>query len=139
MSSHTHQTRNKRSTNGARKTFRMGEEFIREGEPGSEAYMIISGQVEIRFGMAGKAPRTIEVLGPGEVVGELALIDSGARTASAVAMEDTVVSVLSRRDFEKRAAQMDPLLKAVYGVAMKRFRTVLERHKDFGPPANYAV
>tara|TARA_R100001129_G_scaffold158369_3_gene122076 strand:+ start:5188 stop:5709 length:522 start_codon:yes stop_codon:yes gene_type:complete len=122
------------------RSFFAGDEIICEGDSGDEAYLILSGRVEIRKGMRTCSPKTIAVLGKGDVVGELALIDAHTRSASVVALEDTTVSVLPRQEFEDRAAAMDPLLRAVYGVTVKRLRHVLEHGRGlntYGSMSNW--
>jgi CRP-like cAMP-binding protein len=57
-----------------------GATIFSRGEPGKAMYVILEGQVELRI-----ADGVIEVLGPGEPFGEMALVDSEPRVATAVA------------------------------------------------------
>lgn len=77
-------------------TFRQHETILRQGDEGEMLYLIQSGRVRIY--VLGEEGREISVrlLGPGEVFGELALIDDLPRSANVVAMEDTVVLTLPR-------------------------------------------
>ena len=56
-----------------------GETMIKQGEPGKEAFIILSGKATVKRG--GKKVAT---LGTGSVVGELSLLDHGPRTATVV-------------------------------------------------------
>lgn len=78
------------------RTFDAGDELIRAGESRAAAmYVIVSGGVEVRSGGA-----VVATLGPGDSVGELALVSPNlARTADVIATEDTTVVVLARWDF----------------------------------------
>lgn len=80
-------------------TFRQHETILRQGDLGEMLYLIQSGRVRIYvLGEEGQEI-SVRLMGPGEVFGELALIDDLPRSASAVAMEDTVVLTLSRRAY----------------------------------------
>ena len=79
-----------------------GEELVREGEPGEEFYIISKGSVEVVVGIALPNPRTIVHLGEGQVIGEMALIDQGVRSASVRAINSpTDVQVIRNKDFLK--------------------------------------
>jgi hydroxyacylglutathione hydrolase len=69
------------------KTYRKDEVICHEGDPGSHMYVISSGRVDITRCVNG-SPETVATLGNGEVFGEMALIDSLPRSATAVSAED---------------------------------------------------
>jgi CRP-like cAMP-binding protein len=71
-----------------------GHELAREETFGEEFYMILDGDVRIH-----RAGATIRTLGPGDFLGEIALIDHGRRTASATADTDCRLLVLGHREF----------------------------------------
>jgi CRP/FNR family transcriptional regulator, cyclic AMP receptor protein len=71
-----------------------GQVIFSEGDPGNEMYGIIEGQVELKT-----TTRSIATLGPDEVFGEMAVIDSSPRMATAVATEDTVLAMIDKRRF----------------------------------------
>ena len=70
-----------------------------QGSHGDKMYVVMSGQVEIRFeGESGD--KTALYLGSGQIFGEMALLDQGARSATIVAVQDgTEVYAISSRDF----------------------------------------
>ncbi|MGI9324233.1 MAG: Crp/Fnr family transcriptional regulator [Pseudomonadales bacterium] len=76
-----------------------GELLCRQGEPGNALYGIVSGQVRISANSADGQEFHLNVLGPGEVLGEIALLDGGERTASAAATVDSLVFALPRDTF----------------------------------------
>jgi len=79
--------------------FKAGDVIVREGEADSAAlYIIEDGSVEISRG-DGKSRVELEVLGPGQYFGELALIDGEPRSASATAKEPVHVLTLDRQEF----------------------------------------
>lgn len=75
-----------------------GEYVFREGEPGEHIYLIRRGRVEIVSELG--TVRRIAVRGRGELIGEMALLDSGLRSASARALDDVVLRALGREMFE---------------------------------------
>jgi serine/threonine protein kinase len=74
-----------------RRRFSAGEWIVREGERGERAYIVESGECEVLRATAS-GEQVIRRIGPGEVVGELALFTAGPRTASIRAL--TVMSLL---------------------------------------------
>jgi len=71
-----------------------GGVLLREGEPGDRAYLIDSGEVVVTHG-----EREVARLGPGALVGEIALLHSVPRTATVVAASDVRALALDRSEF----------------------------------------
>jgi len=83
---------------GAHVRIRAGEWLFREGDPADRAYLVLSGRLEV----VAERPREIVIrqVKRGAVVGELALLSYGARTASVRARRDSEVTELTRQRFE---------------------------------------
>ena len=78
---------------------RAGEVLFRKGEAGRQLYGVLSGRVKaVAAGVDGKEI-VFNVCDPGEVIGEIALLDSNPRSATIVAIEMSELLVLDRRDF----------------------------------------
>lgn len=75
-----------------------GERIFSLGEPGDSLYIVGAGRIELFVKDNAGARIVLAVAGPGEVFGELSLFDGGARTASAIALEDATLLVLHRDD-----------------------------------------
>lgn len=101
-----------------------GDYLFEEGNPGTAAYLILTGEVEVRTGTRTDAPRTISRLRKGEVVGEMSLLDSRPRVAAAIAMTDVEAIRISRFAFRERLNAMDPVMRSVMKVMVKRMRDV---------------
>ena len=71
-----------------------GSVIFTEGESGDQMYGIIRGAIELRC-----EGDLIATLGPDDVFGEMALIDSSPRMASAIASADTELALIGRRHF----------------------------------------
>lgn len=61
--------------------FGAGRVLMREGRAGGEAFLIVEGRAEVAIG-----GRTVATVGPGELVGEMALLDHSPRSATVTAM-----------------------------------------------------
>jgi CRP-like cAMP-binding protein len=87
------------SATADRTTVPAGRVLIRQGELGREAFLVVSGRVEVRRG-----GELVAELGPGEIVGENALLGDWHRTADVVAVTEVELAVFSRRGFEAAMA-----------------------------------
>lgn len=76
-----------------------GETLFLKGDPGDAFYAVRRGQIRIATGNASGRRLTFNLLGPGDVFGEVALLDGRSRTADAVAVEPTDLYMVRRRDF----------------------------------------
>ena len=80
--------------------YKNNQALFHQGEIATDMYEIISGQVGIYMDYGDEAQKEISILTQGDYVGELELIDSSTRIASAVALgNDVVVKKLSIEDF----------------------------------------
>ena len=102
-----------------------GDVLVDQGQTGREAFLLLSGTVTVK-----RNGRKVAALGPGAIVGELALLDHGPRTATVTADTDITVLVVDRRNFleiiesshtltsrllEYLASRIRELDKTVYG------------------------
>ena len=70
-----------------------------QGEEGDEMFIVRDGLVEVTVGEAGEGPRTVVNLGTGQVVGEMALVDRGPRSATVGCVTDVTLNVIERDAF----------------------------------------
>jgi len=75
-----------------------GETLFRAGEPGESLFVVRSGEVELWIKDTAGQKIVLNVARKGDVFGELALLDKGSRTATAVALEDATLLELDRGD-----------------------------------------
>lgn len=73
-----------------------GKVLMREGETGDAFYVVVNGTVSVE--RSGAEPR---MLGPGDFLGEIALVDHGRRTATATCVSDCRLLVLGHREFDQ--------------------------------------
>jgi CRP-like cAMP-binding protein len=72
----------------------MHKVIITEGEVGAFMYLVLDGRVRVSI-----KDRHVETVGPGGVVGEMALVDQAPRIGTAVAETDCTLLAISRKDF----------------------------------------
>lgn len=100
------------------------ELLFREGEAGQFAYLIERGRIAILRDSAGEY-QLLSELGAGECLGEMALISHDPRMASAMALEDTTLTVITRDHLKERMARSDPLIRHLLQLTLKRYRQSL--------------
>jgi CRP-like cAMP-binding protein len=86
------------------RTFQSGETITVQGEYGDELYIIHDGFVEVLRSETptDPSPRAVVNLGRGQIIGEMALVDRGPRSATVKAVTDTTrVQVIHRDQFER--------------------------------------
>lgn len=80
--------------------YAQGEIIFHQGDPGRALYLVKSGQVRIFInGLDGTETSVILLGRPGDIFGELAVIDGLPRSATAVAMEPTILYTMNREAF----------------------------------------
>lgn len=81
------------------KKYVEGVTIFRRGDAGDTMMRIKSGRVRISVGDEEGRELTFAILGPGQMFGEIAVIDGRGRTADASALDDCVIQIVQRRDF----------------------------------------
>lgn len=107
-----------------RRVLRAGELLFQQGEMGGEAYLIVSGRVNIHLHAGGKDV-LLAAVGPGQIIGEMSIIDDQPRMASAHAAENTVLTVIPRNAFRTRLdrlEQTDKVMRRLLDVFVERLR-----------------
>lgn len=99
------------------KPLAAGETLFKAGEPGDSLFVVRSGEVELFIRDTTGQKIVLTIAGANEIFGELALLDRGARTATAVALTDSELLELDRDDllllFERTPAAALRLLAAM--------------------------
>jgi CRP/FNR family transcriptional regulator, cyclic AMP receptor protein len=94
-----------------------GDTLFKAGEPGEALYVVRSGEIELFIKDTAGQRIALAIVGAGEMFGELALLDRGPRTATAIAIGDSVLLELDRDDllllFQRSPAAALRLLAAM--------------------------
>jgi CRP/FNR family cyclic AMP-dependent transcriptional regulator len=96
---------------GAVRRFAKGETLMRQGEPGSYVFILAAGRVKVARVDADGNELLLAVLGVADIVGELAVLGGGMRSATVTALVPCITYVLSAAAFlrivrERRAEQV---------------------------------
>ncbi|MBI3892276.1 MAG: cyclic nucleotide-binding domain-containing protein [Candidatus Wallbacteria bacterium] len=88
-----------RTPEDCKRFFRAGEVVFLENDAGRECFLLNAGKVEVSKALNRYTLHHIATVGPGEIFGESALLASGRRPATAIAREDSIVTVLTQQNF----------------------------------------
>lgn len=102
-----------------REVYAQGEVIFREGEPGDCAYLIEEGNVEVCINQTEQ----INIIGRGELFGEIALLDRQPRTATVRALDNTVLVPIQRTLVNELLEKTDPVIRHLLVTILERFRT----------------
>jgi CRP/FNR family cyclic AMP-dependent transcriptional regulator len=93
-----------------------------EGDPGDGCYRVEQGLVKVSFISSTGSERILAILGPGAVVGELAILDELPRSASVTAIRDSQLRFVSRQQFATVAKSHPEIYRHITGLLSARLR-----------------
>jgi CRP-like cAMP-binding protein len=102
-------------------TYQPGQLIMRQGDTGVGAFIVRSGKVEVVQERDGKEQK-LATLGPGDVVGEMALLDEFPRSASVRAVEPTTALGIQRWHFKGILESHPQLALALLPILTRRIR-----------------
>jgi CRP/FNR family cyclic AMP-dependent transcriptional regulator len=109
-----------------RETYEAGEVIFKEGSHGTAVYVLSSGKVEISRTVNGKKT-PLEVLGPGDVFGEMSFIDPAPRSATATAVEDTVLEIVDEDFLDREFKQISTDFREILFALVRRLRKTIPK------------
>jgi CRP/FNR family cyclic AMP-dependent transcriptional regulator len=80
-------------------TLKRGTTIVSKGDPGNSLIAVISGTVKISVSSPDGRSAILNLIGPGEIFGEVAVLDGQPRTADAIANTNCEIFVIDRREF----------------------------------------
>lgn len=98
-----------------------GDKVFSQGDEGDAAYIVHKGRIKLFHHHDGQRIEVGEVAA-GEIFGEMAVLDGGKRSASAVAMEDCLLARVPQRVFHRKLAGSDRFLRALIELFIKNIR-----------------
>ena len=106
--------------------FKAGDIIFKEGDPGDEAYLILSGQVKITRKFKNKR-MTVNQLGKEQIFGEMAIITGEPRSATAQALEATTVFVITERKLQEHLSQNMAIIKNLIDQLIERMKLLMKQ------------
>lgn len=110
-----------------RRTFSAGDIIFHEGDAGSQAFVLQAGKVRILKNRNNGEKGTLGFVEPGGIFGEMALIDSMPRMATAVAEEPCTCIVISEDMLKKKLKASDPVVRMMIVVMIRMLRAMAEQ------------
>jgi len=101
-------------------TLKRGATLFSKGDPGNSLYAVISGTVKMSISSPDGRNAILNIVGPGEIFGEIALLDGQPRSTDAIANSNCELFVIDRREFI-------PFVKEQPALAMKFIELLCER------------
>jgi CRP/FNR family transcriptional regulator, cyclic AMP receptor protein len=92
------------------------------GDPGDGCYRVNEGLLKVSIASPTGAERILAILGPGSIVGDMAMIDGRPRSASVSALRECKMSFISRAAFEAFAAEQPEIYKFLLTLLAERLR-----------------
>jgi len=110
--------------------FEAGRTVFKEGDPGDTVYVVLDGKVDLRV-----AGRLVETVGPGGVLGEMALIEQAPRVATATARTACDLQPISEARFMSMIQQTPHFALQIMKVIASRLRRMNVRLMSKKPAA----
>ncbi len=105
-----------------RYVFPQGTVLFRKGEPRQCAYLIDKGSVDIIGNDEGGEDKLLCHISPGEIFGEMALIDNAPRTATAITQSECEIFIIPRTALQNRLQGLDPIVMLLISLLVERYR-----------------
>ncbi|KTD10664.1 cyclic nucleotide-binding protein [Legionella gratiana] len=112
---------------GNEKQFVTDDYLMKEGQIGDQCFILISGKVEIFRILGDDRKLVIAQLGPGEILGELAIIDELPRSANVIALEPTSTIAISAWDFKAQLQAYPEIALQLLPVLAQRLRKTQDK------------
>lgn len=113
-----------------RRQLDAGEMLFQKGDKGDALYGVRRGRIRIETGSAAGGRLTLNVLGPGDLFGEIALFDGQPRTADAVAAEPSELFMVRRSDFLGYLEREPRVTVRLLELLCQRIRWVSDRMEE---------
>lgn len=104
-----------------------GQYLFRDGEEAKAAYVVAAGCIGIFRNVDGKTS-PVGRIRKGEFFGEMAILDGSNRRATAVALEDTTLSLVSKESLEEKLEASDKLIRTILLTSVHNLRDAHEKY-----------
>jgi CRP/FNR family transcriptional regulator, cyclic AMP receptor protein len=112
------------------KDFGPGETIFRMGDPGEAIMAVLSGSIKVSVSSMDGKEIILAILHPNDIIGEIAILDGRERTADAVALTETHVAIIDRRDVMAFFDAHPRMWQRIVDVLCRRLRATNEHFAD---------
>ena len=116
-----------------------GETLMREGELGDSLYILLNGRLRITATRPGKEEAVINEIGPGETVGEMAILTGEPRAATVRAIRDCALVKFSKAAFEHLVERYPKTMMQLAGLIVLRFQRMVRSPRFETVPATIVL
>jgi CRP/FNR family cyclic AMP-dependent transcriptional regulator len=109
-----------------RRVFTAGANIITAEQPGEAVYIILHGTVKIHVEQVDGRDVVLAILGTGDTLGEMSLIDSSGRSASAITLEDSLLLWMDKSAFQEALRQFPAVAQNLVRILSARVRLANE-------------
>lgn len=120
-----------RSRSGPRR-FRAGSKLMYEGQVGTEVMVLVSGRVKVTYLTMDGREVILDFRGPGELLGEMAVVDGNRRSNTVEAIETVEALAMTAADFKALVASRPSLANKLLQNIIRRFRDSDRKLIEFG-------
>lgn len=99
-----------------------GTSIITAEQPGEAVYIILAGTVKIHIEQADGRDVVLAIIGAGDTLGEMSLLDSAGHSASAVTLEDSLLLWMDKAAFQQMLADFPPVTLNLVRIMSSRMR-----------------
>jgi CRP/FNR family cyclic AMP-dependent transcriptional regulator len=118
------------------RSFEPGDILMEQGNPGVGLFIIQDGRVKITKTLKDGSTIDMSENGPGDVIGEMSVLDGSTRTANVIAVTKTRCLVLAAWSFKALIEARPEVALGVLPIVVKRFRETTDRLSELsGSPA----
>ncbi len=102
--------------------FAENNDMIITGMPGDRVYFILSGTVKVYIPQPDGEEVIVAILGPGDPVGEMSIVDHGGRSANVITLEETQALWMSKANFKEALLSMPVMAQNMMRILSNRLR-----------------
>lgn len=110
--------------------FKTRQRLFNQGDPGGSLIIILSGRIKVSVVAPNGKDCILSFMGPGDIIGEMTLLDGGPRTADVEALEATRCLEVARRDFLPLLRRNPDTAIRIIDVLCKRLRATSQMVED---------
>ncbi|MCR4435668.1 MAG: DUF2225 domain-containing protein [Clostridiales bacterium] len=118
---------------GRMRKYSENELIFKQGDSGSEMFIILSGRVGVYSNSPGDSPLKVSEMGPGEFFGEMSVFENQPRSATAVTLQEAVVLSIERDNFLEFIAQQPSMAYKIMKSLSSRIRNLNEELLRLNP------
>jgi len=104
------------------RVFPANKDMMVTGTPGDQVYIILSGSAKVYIPQLDGAEVIVAIMGPGDPVGEMSIVDHGGRSADVITLEETRVLWMSQADFKAALVAMPVIAQNLMRILSTRLR-----------------